>query len=83
MLASRAANTDTLEVTTPSDQEIRLTRLFDAHIICAESTFRDVEPLVRHRELGSPKLKGLKDRETLYEILGLREPASTALAPLA
>jgi adenylate cyclase len=55
----------------------RMTRLFDAHIICAESTFRDVEPLVRHRELGSPKLKGLKDRETLFEILGLREPSST------
>ena len=30
--------------------------------------------LVRHRELGSPRLKGLKERETLYEILGLREP---------
>ncbi len=56
----------------------RMTRLFEAHIIAAESTFRDVEALVRHRELGSPKLKGLKDRETLYEILGMREPASTA-----
>jgi class 3 adenylate cyclase len=61
----------------------RMTRLFDAHIICAESTFRDVETAVRHRELGSPKLKGLKDRETLYEIVGLREPASTAAAPPA
>jgi uncharacterized protein YndB with AHSA1/START domain len=30
MLASRAANTDTFQVTTPSDCEIRLTRLFDA-----------------------------------------------------
>jgi class 3 adenylate cyclase len=56
----------------------RMTRLFEAHIIAAESTFRDVEALVRHRELGSPKLKGLKDRETLYEILEMREPASTA-----
>jgi class 3 adenylate cyclase len=56
----------------------RMTRLFEAHIIAAESTFRDVEALVRHRELGSPKLKGLTDRETLYEILGMRELASTA-----
>jgi adenylate cyclase len=54
----------------------RMTRLFDAHIIAAEGTFRDVQGLVRHRELGSPKLKGLKERETLYEILGLREDAA-------
>lgn len=52
----------------------RMTRLFDAHIIAAEGTFRDVHQLVRYRELGTPKLKGLKDRQTLYEILGLREP---------
>ena len=38
-----------------------------------------LEALVRHRELGSPKLKGIEGRETLYEILGLREPASPAL----
>jgi adenylate cyclase len=50
----------------------RMTRLFDAHIIAAEGTFREVHGLVRYRELGSPKLKGLKDRETLYEILGPR-----------
>jgi len=30
MAASSAANSDSFEVTTPSDQEIRLTRLFDA-----------------------------------------------------
>jgi uncharacterized protein YndB with AHSA1/START domain len=30
MVVSRAANSDTFKVTTPSDQEIRLTRLFDA-----------------------------------------------------
>ena len=51
----------------------RMTRLFDAHIIAAEGTFRDVKDLVRYRELGLPRLKGLKDRETLYEILGLEE----------
>jgi adenylate cyclase len=56
----------------------RMTRLFDAHIIAADSTFREVSGLVAHRELGSPKLKGLKDRETLYEIVGLREPAGAA-----
>jgi class 3 adenylate cyclase len=52
----------------------RMTRLFEAHIIAAHSTFQEVGDLVRHRELGSPKLKGLKDREALYEILGLRQP---------
>jgi adenylate cyclase len=56
----------------------RMTRLFDAHIIAADSTFREVSGLVAHRELGSPKLKGLKDRETLYEIVGLRKPAGAA-----
>lgn len=30
MAVSRAANSDTFQVTTPSDREIRLTRLFDA-----------------------------------------------------
>jgi uncharacterized protein YndB with AHSA1/START domain len=30
MIASRAANSATFEVTTPSEQEIRMTRLFDA-----------------------------------------------------
>jgi class 3 adenylate cyclase len=53
----------------------RMTRLFEAHIIAAEGTFRDVKDLVRYRELGSPRLKGLKDRETLYEILGLLDAA--------
>jgi adenylate cyclase len=56
----------------------RMTRLFEAHIIAAEGTFRDVQGIVRHRELGSPKLKGLKERETLYEILGLRDGAAAA-----
>lgn len=30
MLASRAANTETFQVTTPTDREVRLARLFDA-----------------------------------------------------
>lgn len=57
----------------------RMTRLFDAHIIAAERTFREVSELVRYRELGTPKLKGLKDRQTLYEILGLREGVAVTL----
>jgi class 3 adenylate cyclase len=53
----------------------RMTRLFDAHIIAAEETFRQVDGLVQYRELGTPRLKGIKDRQTLYEILGYRAPA--------
>jgi adenylate cyclase len=48
----------------------RMTRLFGAHIITCEETFRQVTDPVRHRELGSPKLKGIAERSTLYEILG-------------
>jgi adenylate cyclase len=51
----------------------RMTRLFDAHIIAAEPTFREVSEDVLYRELGTPKLKGLKDRQPLYEITGLRD----------
>jgi hypothetical protein len=58
----------------------RMTRLFDAHIIASDSTFRAVRALVGHRELGSPRLKGLKDRETLHEIVSLREPAPAGAA---
>jgi class 3 adenylate cyclase len=57
----------------------RMTRLFGAHIIAAERTFRAVRELVRYRELGTPKLKGLKSRQTLYEILGLREGVAVTL----
>jgi class 3 adenylate cyclase len=51
----------------------RMTRLFDAHIIAAEPTFREVSEDVLYRELGTPKLKGIKDRQPLYEITGLRD----------
>jgi class 3 adenylate cyclase/ActR/RegA family two-component response regulator len=51
----------------------RMTRLFDAHIIAAETTFRAVSEEVLYRELGTPKLKGIKDRQPLYEITGLRD----------
>jgi class 3 adenylate cyclase len=47
----------------------RMTRLFGAHIITDEATFRRVQALVRYRELGTPRLKGLKSRQPLYEIL--------------
>jgi class 3 adenylate cyclase len=46
----------------------RMTRLFGVHIIASEETFRQVSDPVRSRELGSPKLKGLAHRSTLYEI---------------
>jgi class 3 adenylate cyclase len=48
----------------------RMTRLFGAHIIAPEETFRQVTIPIRSRELGSPKLKGLARRSALYEILG-------------
>jgi class 3 adenylate cyclase len=48
----------------------RMTRLFGAHIIAGEQTFTRVRDRVRVRELGSPRLKGIKDRTLLYEILG-------------
>jgi adenylate cyclase len=51
----------------------RMTRLFDAHIIAAEATFREVSDHVRYRELGTPKLKGIKERQPLYEIVGPRD----------
>jgi adenylate cyclase len=59
----------------------RMTRLFDAHIIAAEPTFRAVSGLVQYRELGAPRLKGLKDRTRLYEILGLRDGVAAAAGP--
>jgi adenylate cyclase len=53
----------------------RMTRLFDAHIIVGEETFHQVAHFVDARELGRPRLKGIRHRETLYEVSGLREPA--------
>jgi class 3 adenylate cyclase len=53
----------------------RMTRLFDAHIIVGEETFHQVNHLVDARELGRPHLKGIRQRQTLYEICRLREPA--------
>jgi class 3 adenylate cyclase len=47
----------------------RMTRLFDAHIITSEETFAEVKGRVQHRELGTPHLKGIKQRAALYEIL--------------
>jgi adenylate cyclase len=48
----------------------RMTRLFGAHIITDEVTFNRLHGRVRHRELGAPRLKGIKHRQTLYEITG-------------
>jgi adenylate cyclase len=57
----------------------RMTRLFGAHIIAGEETFRHVADLVRYRELGTPHLKGIKERLVLYEILGYNERAAAAV----
>jgi class 3 adenylate cyclase len=53
----------------------RMTRLFEAHIIVGEETFHQVDHFVHGRELGRPRLKGIRQRQMLYEICGLREPA--------
>ena len=58
----------------------RMTRLFDAHIIVGEETFNQVNHLVDARELGRPHLKGIRQRQTLYEICGLREAAGAVPA---
>jgi hypothetical protein len=36
---------------------------------------------VRYRELGTPRLKGIKHQRALYEILGYREPEPAPLDP--
>jgi class 3 adenylate cyclase len=54
----------------------RMTRLFGAHIIAGEETFAQVGDRVLYRELGTPRLKGIKDRTALYEILGRKDPAA-------
>jgi adenylate cyclase len=59
----------------------RMTRLFGAHIIAGEETFRHVADRVRYRELGTPHLKGIKERLVLYEILGYKEPVPAAVSP--
>lgn len=58
----------------------RMTRLFDAHIIVEEETFHHVDHLVQCRELGRPRLKGIRKRQMLYEVCGFREPAGAARA---
>ena len=59
----------------------RMTRLFGAHIIADEATFRRVDDLVEHRELGTPRLKGIAHRQALYEIVGVKEaPVGAGLA---
>jgi class 3 adenylate cyclase len=53
----------------------RMTRLFGAHVIADETTFGRVRGLVRYRELGSPRLKGIRERQGLFEVLGAEVPA--------
>jgi len=61
----------------------RMTRLFDAHIIVGEETFRQVIDAVEYRELGTPRLKGIRQRQTLYEVHGLREAAGAPAASVS
>jgi class 3 adenylate cyclase len=56
----------------------RMTRLFGAHIIAGEETFEQVSDRVRYRELGTPRLKGIKHQTALYEILARKERAFVA-----
>ena len=56
----------------------RMTRLFDAHIIASEETFAQVRGRVRHRELGTPRLKGIRERAALYEILARPQAVSVS-----
>jgi class 3 adenylate cyclase len=53
----------------------RMTRLFDAHIIASEETFGEVRGRVQHRELGTRRLKGFRQRAALYEILARHRAA--------
>jgi adenylate cyclase len=53
----------------------RMTRLFGAHVIADEATFHRVRGLVRYRELGTPRLKGIRERQQLYQVLGEAIPA--------
>ena len=46
----------------------RMTRLFGVRVIADEATFRRVRSLVRYRELGTPRLKGIRERQGLYEV---------------
>jgi adenylate cyclase len=55
----------------------RMTRLFGAHVIADEVTFRRVQGLVRYRELGTPRLKGIRERQVLYQVLGDGASAAT------
>src|SRR4029453_12129603 len=55
----------------------RMTRLFDAHIIVGEDTFKAVHHLLQCRDLGRLRLKGIRPRQTLYEVCGVREPGAT------
>jgi class 3 adenylate cyclase len=53
-----------------------MTRLFDAHIIASEETFAEVRGRVQHRELGTSRLKGIKQRAALYDIVARGQAVS-------
>jgi class 3 adenylate cyclase len=59
----------------------RMTRLFGVHVIADEETVRRLDGAVAHRALGTPRLKGLKERQVLHEVL--TGPAPTAVGARA
>ena len=58
----------------------RMTRLFGAHVIADEETFRRLDGGVTYRELGTPRLKGLKQRQLLYEVVAAAGAADASSA---
>lgn len=58
----------------------RMTRLFGAHVIADEETFRRLDGGVTYRELGTPRLKGLKQRQVLYEVVAAPGAADASSA---
>ena len=59
----------------------RMTRLFDAHIIAGEETFGRSKGCVQNRELGTPRLKGIKQRADAVRDLGCATPATRSSTP--
>ena len=83
MPVSHAANSETFKVTTPSDREIVLTRLFDAP---ARPRVRsDDQARARQAVVGDPRRRilghGLRDRPPCRRRLALRRPRPRRATP--
>ena len=78
MVVSRAANTDSFTVTTPSETEIRMTRLFDAP---RELVFEAMtKPEHIQQWWGTPRRRllgpGVRKRSSRWREVALREPVT-------